>query len=81
VDVAEPVAVLGALQLADELSAAGSQAGDGGADVLDGECGEWNRQLESSATQRPSTDPSPCSTSPSWRVMCSMVRNSHINSA
>jgi hypothetical protein len=36
-DVAEPVAVLVALQLADELSAAGSQAGDDGVDVLDGE--------------------------------------------
>jgi DNA-binding MarR family transcriptional regulator len=34
-DVAEPVAVLVALQLADELSAAGSQAG---VDVFDGEC-------------------------------------------
>jgi hypothetical protein len=38
-DVAEPVAVLVALQLADEFSAAGSQAGDDGVDVLDG---EWN---------------------------------------
>jgi len=37
-DVAEPVAVLVALQLADELSAAGSQAGDDGVDVFDGEC-------------------------------------------
>jgi hypothetical protein len=37
-DVAEPVDVLVALQLADELSAAGSQAGDDGVDVLDGEC-------------------------------------------
>jgi hypothetical protein len=37
-DVAEPVAVLVALQLADELSAAGSQIGDDGVDVLDGEC-------------------------------------------
>ena len=37
-DVAEPVAVLVALQLADEFSAAGSQAGDDGVDVLDGEC-------------------------------------------
>lgn len=36
-DVAEPVAVLVALQLADELSAAGSQAGDDGVDVFDGE--------------------------------------------
>ena len=34
---AEPVAVLVALQLADELSAAGSQAGDDGFDVLDDE--------------------------------------------
>jgi hypothetical protein len=32
-DVAEPVAVLVALQLADELSAAGSQAGDDRVDV------------------------------------------------
>jgi hypothetical protein len=32
-DVAEPVALLVALQLADELSAAGSQAGDDGVDV------------------------------------------------
>lgn len=37
-DVAEPVAVLIALQLADELRAAGSQAGDDGVDVFDGEC-------------------------------------------
>src|SRR6476646_2484570 len=37
-DVAEPVAVLVALQLADELSAAGSQAGDDGCEVFDGEC-------------------------------------------
>src|SRR5439155_19570108 len=37
-DVAEPVAVLLALPLADELSAAGSQAGDDGVDVFDGEC-------------------------------------------
>jgi len=37
-DVAEPVAVLVALQLADEFSAAGSQAGNGGVDVVDGEC-------------------------------------------
>jgi hypothetical protein len=37
-DVAEPVAVLVALQLADEFSAAGSQAGNDGVDVLDGEC-------------------------------------------
>jgi hypothetical protein len=36
-DVAEPVAVLVALQLADEFSAAGSQAGDDGVGVLDGE--------------------------------------------
>jgi hypothetical protein len=36
-DVAEPVAVLVALQLADELSAAGSQAGDDGVDVFDRE--------------------------------------------
>jgi hypothetical protein len=35
-DVAEPVAVLAALQLADEISAAGSQAGNDA--VLDGEC-------------------------------------------
>ena len=35
---AEPVAVLVALQLADELRAAGSQAGKDGVDVLDGEC-------------------------------------------
>jgi hypothetical protein len=32
------VAVLVALQLADEFSAAGSQAGNDGVDVLDGEC-------------------------------------------
>jgi len=37
-DVAKPVAVLVALQLADEFSAAGSQAGDDGVDVLDREC-------------------------------------------
>ncbi len=37
-DVAEPVAVLIALQLADELRATGSQAGDDGVDVFDGEC-------------------------------------------
>ncbi len=37
-DVAEPVAVLIALQLADELRATGSQAGDDGVDVVDGEC-------------------------------------------
>jgi hypothetical protein len=37
-DVAEPVAALVALQLADELSAAGSQACNHGVDVLDGEC-------------------------------------------
>jgi hypothetical protein len=37
-DVAKPVAVLVAHQLADELSAAGSQAGDDGVDVFDGEC-------------------------------------------
>jgi hypothetical protein len=36
-DVAEPVAVLVALELADEFSAAGSQAGNDGVDVLDGE--------------------------------------------
>lgn len=36
-DVAEPVAVLVALQLADELPAAGSQPGDHGVDVFDGE--------------------------------------------
>jgi hypothetical protein len=105
-DVAEPVAVLVALQLADEFSAAGSQAGDEGVDVLDRECdvadtprvrrrvpvvasfaGEWNftssrRPLPSGvciiakstrtpsspttrSTQRPSTVPSPCGSSPS----------------
>ena len=37
-DVAAPVAVLVALQLADEFSAAGLQAGNDGVDVLDGEC-------------------------------------------
>jgi hypothetical protein len=37
-DVAEPVTVLVALHLADELLAAGSQAGDNGVDVVDGEC-------------------------------------------
>ncbi len=37
-DVAEPVPVLIALQLADELRATGSQAGDDGVDVFDGEC-------------------------------------------
>jgi hypothetical protein len=37
-DVAEPVAVLRALQLADELRAMGSRAGDDGVDVFDGEC-------------------------------------------
>jgi hypothetical protein len=37
-DVAEPVAFLVALQLADELNAAGSQACDDGVDVFDGEC-------------------------------------------
>ena len=37
-DVAEPVAVLVALQLADELSAACSRTGDDGVDVLDREC-------------------------------------------
>jgi hypothetical protein len=36
-DVAEPVAVLVAFQLADELSPAGSQAGNDGVDVLDDE--------------------------------------------
>jgi hypothetical protein len=36
-DVAEPVAVLVALQLADKFSAAGSQAGHDAIDVLDGE--------------------------------------------
>ena len=36
-DVTEPVALLVALQLADEFSAAGSQAGNDGVDVLDGE--------------------------------------------
>src|SRR5215217_735585 len=36
-DVAQPVAVPVALQLADELRAAGLQAGDGGVDVVDGE--------------------------------------------
>jgi hypothetical protein len=35
-DVAEPVAVLVALHLADEFSAAGSEAGNDGVDVLDG---------------------------------------------
>src|SRR4051812_4441401 len=34
-DVAEPVAVSGALHLADQLRAAGLQAGDGGVDVVD----------------------------------------------
>jgi hypothetical protein len=43
-DVAEPVAVLLALQLADELSAAGSQAGDDGVDALDGECDSRTRR-------------------------------------
>jgi hypothetical protein len=37
-DVAEPVAVFIALQLAAELRATGSQAGDDGVDVFDGEC-------------------------------------------
>jgi hypothetical protein len=37
-DVAEPVAVLVTLQLADQFSAVGSQAGNDGVDVLDGEC-------------------------------------------
>jgi hypothetical protein len=37
-DVAEPVAVLVALDLADELRAADSQASDGGVDVVDCEC-------------------------------------------
>ena len=36
-DVAEPVFVLIALQLADELRAAGSQAGDDGVDVFNSE--------------------------------------------
>ena len=36
-DVAEPVAVLVLLELADELSAAGSQTGNDGVDALDGE--------------------------------------------
>jgi hypothetical protein len=36
-DVTEPGAVLVAHQVADELSAAGSQAGNDGVDVLDGE--------------------------------------------
>ena len=37
-DVAEPVAVLVALHLAHEFRAAGSQVGDDGVDVFDGEC-------------------------------------------
>src|SRR5262249_4227440 len=37
-DVAEPVAVLVALELADELCAAGSPTGDDSVDVFDGEC-------------------------------------------
>jgi hypothetical protein len=37
-DVAEPVAVLVAHQLADEFNAAGSQTGNDGVDVLDDEC-------------------------------------------
>ena len=36
-DVAEPVAVLVTLQLADELCPAGSQASDDGVNVFDGE--------------------------------------------
>jgi hypothetical protein len=36
--VAEPVAVLVALSLADELRATGSQSGDDRIDVFDGEC-------------------------------------------
>jgi hypothetical protein len=36
-DVAEPIAVFVALHLADELRAAGSQAGDDRVDVVDGE--------------------------------------------
>ncbi len=37
-DVAEPIAVFVALHLANELRAAGSQAGDDGVDVVDCEC-------------------------------------------
>jgi hypothetical protein len=37
-EAAEPVDALVALQLADELSSAGSQASDDGVDVLDDEC-------------------------------------------
>src|SRR5262252_7424900 len=37
-DVAEPIAVLIALQLAHEFRGAGSQAGEDGVDVFDGEC-------------------------------------------
>jgi hypothetical protein len=40
------VAVLVALQLADELSAAGSQAGDDGVDVFDGEGGMADARLK-----------------------------------
>jgi hypothetical protein len=105
-DVAEPVAVLVAFQLADELSAAGSHAGDDRVDVFDDEsdmadarcvrrrvpvaglgrrCVEFDSSSRAwpsgvcsmaisdrtpsspttRSTQRPSTDPSPCSSSPS----------------
>jgi hypothetical protein len=43
-DVTEPVAVPVALQLADEFSAVGSQAGNDGVDVLDGECDVARKQ-------------------------------------
>jgi len=43
-DITEPVVVLVALQLGDEFSAAGSQAGNDGVDVLDGECDVARKQ-------------------------------------
>ena len=62
-DLAEPVAVLVALQLADELRAAGSQAGNDGVDVLDGEGDVAEAPGEPAQQRLAATWERPCKTS------------------
>ena len=51
-EVAEPIAVLVALHRADEFSAACSQTGNDGVDVVDGECDVADAQGVSRSTPR-----------------------------
>ena len=58
-DVAEPIAVCVALHLANELRAAGSQAGDDGVDIVDCKCDMADARgvRRRVSTQPPSTGP------------------------